>query len=196
MHDESERECDALLDAALKSYAQAEGEDESVPAVTSRTMAAVRAADSQRKKATWAWWALPVAAVLVLAAVLLPLRRHAQPVSHASVSRMTQPAPPRSAQVEPPPSHAAVRRVSEHVQRKALVAPQPLPKLDVFPTPTPLSAEERALVAMAQRDPKQAEQALTMPEEKPSTPLEIKPLTIAAIEISPLNAPDKGDKEK
>ncbi len=56
-----------------------------------------------------------------------------------------------------------------------------LPKREVFPTPTPLSSEERALLAFAKRPPKE------IPPELTGLDRPITPIRIAAIEIKPLD---------
>ena len=73
-------------------------------------------------------------------------------------------------------------------QQKAVVGKAaPLPKLDVFPTPQPLTAEERALVAFAANAPKPELKAVVDAQPQADAPL-----SIAAIEIQPLDSPDQG----
>jgi hypothetical protein len=62
-----------------------------------------------------------------------------------------------------------------------------LPKLDVFPSPQPLSPEEKALVSFAARAPEPVRQALIDAQTQADAPL-----NIAAIEIQPLDPPDQG----
>ncbi|MFT4114007.1 hypothetical protein [Silvibacterium sp.] len=209
--DRKDEELEALLDAALMNYAQAEREDEAVAGVASRTLTAVRAKAASgiasrtkpRRGSVWMFCALPIAAALVMA-VVLPLRHRASPttavqVAHGGdmISHGTSPAMAGGKSLQ---AHENVPHVSQsmtamhasvHVQRKAPAA-ELLPKREVFPTPTPLSPEEQTLMAMVRRDPRQAQQAMSMPEQKPIEPLEIKPVMIAAIEVAPLNPPDKG----
>jgi hypothetical protein len=56
-----------------------------------------------------------------------------------------------------------------------------LPKREVFPTPSPLSSEERALLAYAKHPPKQ------LPPELTELGGPIKPIQIASIQIKPLD---------
>jgi hypothetical protein len=63
----------------------------------------------------------------------------------------------------------------------------PLPKLDVFPTPQPLSPEEQALVNFAARASKSEREALIAAQQQDDAPLRI-----AAIEIQPLEPPASG----
>ncbi|GGH16406.1 hypothetical protein [Silvibacterium dinghuense] len=209
MRDRADDELDSLLDAALETYVLVEYEDEAVAGVKSRTMAAVRAQVLLEKKSgrriAWPLWALPVAAVLVMAAVLLLSRQRVdvkglamsapEKVSDRHETRAASPGA-MQAQVEfPQASHPAIRHVSLQTERIANPVSEPLPKLDVFPTPTPLSPEEQALAAMAQRNPQQAQQAMTMPEHKPIEPLNVKPVMIAAIRIPPLNPSDTDENK-
>jgi hypothetical protein len=61
---------------------------------------------------------------------------------------------------------------------------EPLPKLDIFPTPQPLSPQEQALADFAARAPKSERESLMAAQQKTAAPLHI-----AAIEIKPLNLP-------
>jgi len=75
-----------------------------------------------------------------------------------------------------------------------LAANEPLPKQEVFPTPTPLTKEEQALVALVNRNPGNITQSIAETQKQP-----VEPLTIAAIRIplldSSTNSPsDKGGK--
>jgi hypothetical protein len=63
----------------------------------------------------------------------------------------------------------------------------PLPKLDVFPTPQPLTAEERALVVIVTQTPLPAREALVEAQS-----LDAQPVRIAEIHIPQLEPPDPG----
>jgi hypothetical protein len=65
--------------------------------------------------------------------------------------------------------------------------PVPLPKLAIFPSPQPLTAEEQALVLAATRGSKAEREALLEPPPSLDTPL-----NIAALNIPPLAAPGEG----
>ena len=64
---------------------------------------------------------------------------------------------------------------------------QPLPRLEVFPMPTPLTSEEQALVALANRNLGDNTQPFARNQTQP-----VEPLRIAVIQIPPLNPPDNG----
>ncbi|HEV2136758.1 MAG TPA: hypothetical protein VGR47_21240 [Terracidiphilus sp.] len=80
------------------------------------------------------------------------------------------------------PLHKVHPRGGESAARAA-----PLPKLDLFPTPRPLSAEEEALVNFAAKAPKTERESLLAAQEQADAPL-----SIAAIEIKPLEPPASG----
>jgi hypothetical protein len=61
------------------------------------------------------------------------------------------------------------------------VTRSPLPKRGVFPLPTPLSAEERALVDLVTRFPDQAREVSIEADQRSMQPIEI-----LRIEIPPL----------
>jgi hypothetical protein len=63
----------------------------------------------------------------------------------------------------------------------------PLPKREVFPTPQPLSPEEQAFVEFAARAPETERQLFIEAQKRDDAPL-----SIAAIEIQPLDPPDHG----
>lgn len=73
-----------------------------------------------------------------------------------------------------------------------------LPKLDVFPSPAPLTPQIETLASFAAAHPRQAREALASPGDlKPPAALEIKPIQIAAIEIKPLaNSEHRQDSEE
>ena len=63
----------------------------------------------------------------------------------------------------------------------------PLPKLAVFPTPQPLTPTEQALVAFASRATIAEREAFIEAQQQPDNPL-----TIAAINIQPIELPELG----
>jgi hypothetical protein len=65
---------------------------------------------------------------------------------------------------------------------------RPLPKLDIFPTPQPLTPAERALIQFAERTPVAERKALIEAQQQPD-----RPLNIAAIRIQPIEMPELGN---
>jgi hypothetical protein len=75
--------------------------------------------------------------------------------------------------------------MSRHTTHK----PAPLPKLDVFPTPRPLSPEEQAMVRFVATTPPSEIQAMQKAQQQQDEPLHI-----AAIVIQPLKPLDETEK--
>jgi hypothetical protein len=159
-------------------------------------VAAARAeqAVAAKTRRSWLPWAIaiPVAAGLLLLWLAMPKVVHSpatpprmaenrEPVHPPFVSRPAKPGAKLghlSHRYGPATHPAAPPQVAQAA---------PPPKLDVFPTPTPLSAEERALVTVADTAPPSQREALIESQEKPDAPL-----SIAALNIPPLAAPGEG----
>jgi hypothetical protein len=144
---------DRLIDNALAGYSSAEP----LAGLEQRVLRRVRTVRRRR------WWGLvliPAAAVLVLA--LLPAR-------HVDVAMAP---PPRFVEPEPIGDATVMERSPQARRRPRRI--QPNRNREYFPTPTPLTPEERVLVELAR----------TKPEQLPPPPaqeLEIKPIEIAPL---------------
>ncbi len=188
-------EFDRILDDALSEYREAEP----LAGVEERVLARVRLASERRRKLWWRWGA--VAATAALAAIAwLGLQRNPQQNAVSppvTAEKKTPPATPtkvaptqqaNSATAETP--HLAGRR---HLPAHKIAVPQnaqlagrtPTPEREQFPTPKPLSSDERALLELAQNNP-EALQWLTNAKQ------DDKPIDIAPIKIKPL--PNDGDE--
>jgi hypothetical protein len=147
-------ELDSLIDGALAEYSKVEP----LAGLEERVLARVR---RPRRSRRWWWLAVPVAAVVVL--LLRPAPEVAPPV----VALVAPPAPPV---VAPSPArHRVVRRAR----------PAELPKRNVFPTITPLTAEERLLIHVASTHPEELASPAT-----PAGEIEIKPIEIAPLDMN------------
>jgi hypothetical protein len=184
-------ELDLLLDAALATYIDSEPS----PSLTPRILAATRDLD-RRRSVRWLPWAVPALAALLLA-VFLALRIQAPHIQapHTTSPVAARPHPltsrqsPAVASVEAPPLRLHRSLQPPTIRADAIKNP-PLPRLEVFPTPTPLSPGEQALVVLVNRnsrDSRSLAQQITRPDPQ-GQPIE--PLRIAAIHIPPLNPPD------
>jgi hypothetical protein len=190
-------ELDLLIDSVLSTYGDPgpdSGLDQRVLARISSARASERVAPASRRR--WLPWVvgLPVAAGLLLFFFLAGPKTASPPTSVAKGMAQTQQVPIVTA-----PSEAASAHRSEPVssnghvpfnlrsrsgkQASRTVA---LPKLDVFPTPQPLTAEEQALVAFAVRAPESERRSFIEAQKQAEAPLRI-----AAIEIPPLDSTDK-----
>jgi len=186
-------EFDRLLRSSLETYADPGSESGLAQRILAR-IAAEGAREQRRRLLGWAI-ALPVAACLIVLIVLLganPKRNSASLTYGAGVGTALPKSSNAGGQgsIARPPSIAArgkdVSRQPRHSSRTA--APetaQRLPKLDVFPTPQPLTTEEKELVAYVAHA-SQAERKSLLEDQKRIDA----PLTIEALEIKPLEPPE------
>lgn len=164
-------EADALdrrIDAALRAYAEP-------PETMAARLAAARILERARVQPLRArravWWmgavAVPACAVLIAAAAALWMLHSAPVPQMARAPRapavVTAPAAPPQAALaripDAPASRSAPARRSRAHSDRAAATPH-LPKLAVFPTPRPLSAQEQALVAFAEHAPPAVQRAV------------------------------------
>jgi hypothetical protein len=127
--------------------------------------------------------ALAVPALAALAMVAVVSRSHRAPIAQPTQTAHIDTAPP-IAPAQPPsqpavPSHTFRRT---HAARPSTASSRVFPKRDLFPTPVPLSAEERALVALAQLRPAEAE-AFAEWQKKNSQEIQIPPIEIPPLRI-------------
>ncbi len=196
---------DVLLDSALSTYADP-GQDSRLDSgldsgLAQRILARIAAVreSAERTPATrrrWLPWAiaLPAAACVLLFIVLGP-KIVQQPssrttaVAHSPEQSAALSAPTTAAR--PEPVHRTRRPTSkaQSVPLHRAAPPTPLPKLDIFPTPQPLTPEERALVIVATQIPESQRQALVEAQRQGD-----EPLSVAAIHIPPLELPEVGKK--
>jgi hypothetical protein len=150
-------ELDQLLDEALASYSL----EEPRAGLSARVMARIR---TERAPSGGGWWLLAVAAAaIVCIAIALSVRTQSVPVRPTTVAVVTHP------EIHPPVV-AARRKPAKR-----------LPRRDKFPSPAPLTEEERSLISFAQLAPEVARQLA-----EPAKPLEVQPITIQPIEIDGL----------
>lgn len=158
-HDENWKEGDELdrtLDAALAKYASAEpraGLEERILA----NLCTANTRDAQRT--LWSWGFAVLAAVLTIAAVGVwqwnkptqtPIANHPSTVKQAPVAPDLA---HRDGRTTPPPKSTQSRRPRHKPQRETMAAN---PKLDVFPSPLPLSEQEKILASYVSQYPQHA----------------------------------------
>lgn len=193
-------ELDLLLDAALASDATPDPS----PNLVSRILAATTQRRRGKLLTGWVIWAVPAFAALLAVVILIerhePRNRTNSPITSqlSATPHVPQPAPrrltvrPSVAEVETTRGTANINLRRTLNTTRASTPPKPLPKQEVFPTPTPLSPQEQAVAALVNsnsRDSKELAQQITQPTPQ-GQPTE--PLRIAAIHIPPLNPPDNG----
>lgn len=187
MHD-SRNKLDRLLDSALADYADP-GPDSGLESRILSGIPTETHATPRHRRLAWAI-ALPAAAILLL------FIRISHPWTHRT-STMPQQAnvshrsTPFIATVNHPRPQVAQTRNSDALlqkdrpRHKALAArPVPLPKLDLFPTPQPLTPQERALVDFASHASNSERESLIAAQQQANAPLQI-----SAIQIKPLPPP-------
>jgi hypothetical protein len=197
-------ELDRMIDAALASYGGA-GEGDEMGERMLRGVERRIAQESAPRHGRWlpsaraltgALTAALAVAACVLAFVLARPRPAHLPINDA---QQTQPQRPDATVAEPRPPVAAIREKPEArrtVNESATGRPQreeattnPLPKLDVFPTPQPMTGDEEALSFFIQRAPESEMRSLLEAQAHANAPV-----TIDELEIPPLEPLDEGGK--
>jgi hypothetical protein len=162
---EGNDELDRRIDSALVGYSDA------VPlaGLEERLLRRVRVA-SRRRMLGWAA-AIVVAASVVVTVIVVRVPHHVGPTYRVGVPAVMRPAP-----VVEKPRVVAVRRAKSRAVRAMR-----LPKLEQFPAPTPLTAEERALLALVAHHPAEAQQVFAE-LQKSNEPIEIQPIQIPPLQ--------------
>ncbi len=158
---------DSLLDVALAKYAEVEPRE----GLEQRILAGIHAEQARSPRHAWWRWGL-VAATLALLVLGFSWR-------YGSPSRsITTSQPKPSTQIPPTPiqqvasatmaphaphQHRTPRRVGHRIESESVVAASP--KLEQFPSPQPLSAEEIALAQYVKNFPKEAQVVAQAQEE-------------------------------
>lgn len=180
---------DLLIDDALDSYADPGPHSGLEERVLRRLSAAAPATVPLRR---WMVWAISLAACLAFAALLHFGFAHTSTHSvrqagKESLSRhFAAPGSSLIASSPKSPASGGARPLSRvHRDGPGKILP-PLPKLDTFPSPQPLTDEEQALVALQNHAPASRQQLLDA-----QTHLS-EPVSIANIEIPPLDPPVQG----
>jgi len=179
----SDRELDQLIDAALTSYSATKAQ----PGLEQRILANALTESPRRSRFAWAWaLAVPTAACLLL--FLFFAGRHN---SHRNTLEATATTDPETAVTSPRQTSAMdsfpspqKRSIPGTVSAKPLIVRQTLPREEVFPSPSPLTAEERAAIALV-RDP-----APMLQQTDVAARVEITPIHIAELQIKPIAQPD------
>jgi len=168
---EKDKRVDEMLDSLLANYSSAEPR----PGLETRILANLQGAAGNESPAGWwnfKWiWAGMVAAAIVMAAVLINGRHRIEPPTHVIVK--TSPAIPQpEIQAHAPIARQETARVHRHkpltvptAQRNATLALTKRPA--VFPTPTPLSEQEKLLLSYLAGTPREEVIAESHPDEPP-----------------------------
>jgi hypothetical protein len=148
---DKEQLADKWLDAALKQY----GEAEPRAGLEGRILASVRAND-QRLVGWWQWPVAAAVAALLVAAIILMGRWHGQATQDVTANRPSIPI--RAHSLNAASSAANNSATARKSQRKALARSPDAdaPRLDQFPSPQPLSEQEKMLAHYVQARPEEA----------------------------------------
>ena len=179
-------ELDGALDAALAKYAAVEPRG----GLEGRILANLQAQPSAIDNRSWQRWTFAAAALaLVVFALALAWRstRGRAQIEHektATIPRQPQPEPQHTdVSVVAPVATARVMRGHAPVRRRSPVVVASMPKLDQFPSPQPLSDEERALARYAAHFPLEARVIAQAQEEYARESQQL--MRISASEIRP-----------
>ena len=161
---------DDMLNSLLANYSSAEPR----PGLETRILANLR--EAEEKEASHGWWnfkwiwAGVVTAAIIVAALMISGKHRLAPPTHEIV-RTSQPAP----QPEIQPHTPAVRNETVRIRpRKSLAPTRPQnaalalnERPAVFPTPTPLSEQEKLLLSYLAGTPREEVIAESHPDEPP-----------------------------
>ena len=153
----------SMLDSALMTYGDP-GPDSGLEQRVLARVAAVAAPSPLRRWLPWAI-ALPVAACLLILVMSRPRISHSPDAHSTGATQASEPAAarpvPQPALQLAPASRGELATRKSRPQSVAIAAKSvPLPKLDIFPTPQPLTSQEQALVEFATQAPASERQAL------------------------------------
>jgi len=173
---------DRQLDAALATYADP-GPSSRLAAQVLTRIAHERAA--ARRRVQWLWGSslsAAAACLLLFAAVRLQRTPHATPAIESPAPRaLIATAQPRAAQ----PVLRAARRTRR--PNLAPTAQSATPRSAIFPTPSPLSHEEQAMIRLLQELPPDQRTRLVESQQQAAAPLQF-----ASISIPPIEPPAEG----
>jgi hypothetical protein len=185
---------DLLLDSALAAYAP----PEPTPDLAARVLTSIRqeaqpAGHPPRHPRPWLTWtiAIPALAALLLVALMPAHHQRTRPASstqQAGTSPTQQASGPADAKQITTQDAPQATTKHHRATTQPAVENEPLPRQEVFPTPTPLTPQEQALAALVSNNPGNVAQAVAESQKQP-----VEPLSIAAIQIPLINPPGKGE---
>jgi hypothetical protein len=174
MKNDERDELDRVIDGALSGYSSADPMDGLEDRVLRRVQAAAAA-----RRSPWFYrlgFAVPALAALLLAGIALWMETRKAAVSEPP-SLTSQP----QLSLAPAPRVAAPERGNKTGRGYSAPA-RSLPKEECFPAPTPMTNEERALVAWVGRAPLEAAQAFADLQKRSAEPIEIQPIQLPPLQ--------------
>jgi hypothetical protein len=188
MDDKRKQFVDELVAASLRCYSSAEAR----PGLEGRILAGVRSrqqAERRRKLFFWIVGMAGAAAVVVMLVLTWPHRQLkpapviAKAPAIVSLPTVAKNVPP----VQPPMGHAQAQHATPG---KVDTRPQQ------FPTPRPLSEQEKLMVEYVRLIQNSPGAAAPVANRSPEADLEIPPLTIADIKFDPLPSLSNGNEKQ
>ena len=172
MRNDDRDELDRILDSALASYCAAQPR----PGIEQRVIAGLSGAKQHER---WVRWLTPVP-VLALALAIVAYWPSAQPPRVNVPRRVVQSTAPAERDADLQPVPATAKAVGF---RKPRAVQPAVEKAAVFPMPSPLTAEERALMRLAASNP-EILQNVQISHQQRNQPLTVEPIKIAPLEKS------------
>ncbi len=189
MDDKEKQFVNDLLDASLRNYTAGEPR----AGLEGRILAGARARQQEtRRRTAWAWAAAisGVSAMIMLVVFHRSYQPAHQPAAlePAIAKYPARLAAPTVAIITPPVKLPVPHQVSRHAGVRAVNwRPQQ------FPTPRPLSEQERLLLAYAQAVESSKAAVSSPAKEDSEQAMEIPPLKIVALDIVPLSSEESND---
>lgn len=160
---EKDRNLDQLLDSLLDSYSDVEPR----PGLETRVLANLRDQAGRRKSWQWRWgWAGCVTAALTALVFIVVLERPIEPPR--PVAHVVSPSVDRSDPAVTQRHHVAKKAIQPRHQEPVVAAVDKRP--DRFPTPVPLSDQEKLMLRYLARTPRQEIIAQSHPDEPAEAP--------------------------
>jgi hypothetical protein len=186
---ENDKQLDELLDSMLSAYSAAEPR----PGLENRILAGMREAAGNPAAPWWSWkwlWAAGAAAAAALLLFMLWIGNHPAAPHPAKtvvqVPRTAQPAPQITQSRPAAPVQTAKHQPKLRVPPRLQDASLPLDRRPaVFPTPTPLSEQERLLLSYYARTPRKELIAQSQPDQRPDIAADESGLTVPDLVLVP-----------
>lgn len=163
-------ELDRIIDCALASYSEAMPQ----PGLQERVRNYIRTAEAQRRKRTLMRAALPFAAALLFAAIVLRTTHDSTPKIAVVERPSVRPTITKPALAE---SDFRMKTATRRASRSVL-----LPKKQRFPTAAPLTSGERALLALVGRYPVETEQMIADMQKRINDAIDVAPIQIPPLQ--------------
>lgn len=204
---DKDRFVDQLLDSALSNHRAAEPR----PGLEARLLERVRAAneESAGTKAWKLWIAAAATVVVMFVAIRVANRPHSPAVETSQAANAVPSAPPKetltgSSGAAPSTGNSIPivepKRVAHGDSRPPRRLKDSSRQVEAhhwpsqFPTPAPLTAEEKALVQYVRETPPKVLAASLSPHLSDSRPMEIEPVKVSSIQIQPLTVIKPGEE--